>query len=66
MDEEELEIALQLALEEMDHTPPDAHEVEFRIKQLLDQMRALGMPLPDDLVELARDLDEKFAAEAGG
>lgn len=65
MEEKEFEISLQLALEQMESQPEDVHEAEFKVKQLLDEMRATGMPVPDDLKELVEYLDRKFAAEGG-
>lgn len=64
--EQELEAAIALLIEEMEGDQGDAHEIYLRLRQLLDQMRATGMPLPDDLVKLERDLSAEFAAEAKG
>ena len=44
--------------------PHDVHELYQQIRQKLAELRAYGMPLPDDLVEFERDLEEEFAAEA--
>lgn len=64
--EQELEAAIALLIEEMEGDQGDAHEIYLRLRQLLDQMRATGMPLPDDLVKLEHDLSAEFAAEAKG
>lgn len=61
--EQELEAAVALLIEEMEGDQGDAHEIYLRLRQLLDQMRATGMPLPDDLVRLERDLSAEFSAE---
>jgi len=62
--EQELEAAVALLIEEMEGDQGDAHEIYLRLRQLLDQMRATGMPLPDDLVKLEKDLSTEFSAEA--
>ena len=62
--EQELEAAVALLIEEMEGDQGDAHEIYLRLRQLLDQMRATGMPLPDDLVKLENDLSAEFSAEA--
>jgi len=62
--EQELEAAVALLIEEMEGDQGDAHEIYLRLRQLLDQMRATGMPLPDDLVKLEKDLSAEFSAEA--
>ena len=64
--EQELEAAVALLIEEMEGDQGDAHEIYLRLRQLLDQMRATGMPLPDDLVKLEKDLSTEFSAEAKG
>jgi hypothetical protein len=62
--EQELEAAIALLIEEMEGDQGDAHEIYLRLRQLLDQMRATGMPLPGDLVKLEQDLSAAFAQEA--
>ena len=62
MDEQDVEIALSLLLEDMEDQGTDSHEIFIRLDQLFNSMRALGMPLPADLVRL----HEELAAEFGG
>jgi hypothetical protein len=56
MDATELIAAINLLVEQMDHEADDLHEVHLKLREHLDQLRAMGMPLPDDLVELERRL----------
>ena len=56
MDATELIAAINLLVEQMDHKADDLHEVHLKLREHLDQLRATGMPLPDDLVELERNL----------
>ena len=60
MNEQELEVALSLLLEEMEDQGTDSHEIFIRLDQLFNSMRALGMPLPEDLVRLHEELAEGF------
>jgi hypothetical protein len=55
------EIALLLA--QGQGAPPDEHEIYLQIRQKLSELRAYGMPLPDDLVELEQRLEREFAAD---
>jgi hypothetical protein len=55
------EIALLLA--QVEHAPHDEHELYLRIRQKLNELKAYGMPLPDDLVELEQRLEREFAAD---
>lgn len=64
MDRQELEAALSLLLDQMEGEWGDRHEVFLRIGQTLDQMRAMGMPLPDDLVRMEEELAAEFASDA--
>ncbi len=64
MDEQELEVALSLLLEDMEDQGTDSHEIFVRLDQLFNSMRALGMPLPEDLVRLHEELAEEFGGPA--
>ncbi len=46
MDRDEIEAAVSLLLDDMEGEWGDRHEIYLRIRQTLDQMRAMGMPLP--------------------
>ena len=56
MDATELIAAINLLVEQMDHEADDLHEVHLKLREHLGQLRATGMPLPEDLVELERSL----------
>ena len=60
MDEQEIEVALSLLLEDMEDQGTDSHEIFLRLDQLFNSMRAVGMPLPEDLVRLHDELAEEF------
>jgi hypothetical protein len=55
------EIALLLA--QVQDAPLDEHELYLQIMQKLNELKAYGMPLPDDLVELEHRLEREFAAD---
>jgi hypothetical protein len=40
----------------MEGEPDDLHEVHLRLLEILSEIKATGMPLPDDLVELEKRL----------
>jgi hypothetical protein len=54
---EDKEAQLELLLGKMLNEPRPAC-----IRQTLNELKAYGMPLPDDLVEFERDLEAEFAA----
>ena len=59
-DKQEIEAAVLELLEEMEGELGDAHEIYMKLRQTLDGMRAMGMPLPDDLVRMEKDLSAEF------
>jgi hypothetical protein len=64
MNRAQLEAALSLFMEEIEEKSDDSHEIYMRLVSLLNQMRALGMSIPDDLAEMEANLAEEFAEEA--
>jgi hypothetical protein len=60
---EDLKAELALLLNQMENQPEDRHELYLQIRDKLNEMRAFGMPLPDDLVRLERELEAQFRAE---
>jgi hypothetical protein len=60
---EQLKMEISSLLTEMQNQPQDRHEIYLALREKLGQMKATGMPLPDDLVRLERDLEEEFSSE---
>jgi predicted nucleic acid-binding Zn-ribbon protein len=61
---EELKAQIALLMEEMINQPQDEHEIQEQLREKLSELRAMGMPLPADLVQLEKRLDDDFY-EAG-
>lgn len=61
----ELAAAASLLIDEMEGELGDRHEIWLRLQTILQQIRATGMPVPDDLLRMERALDEEFNLEAG-
>jgi len=59
-----LKVQIALLLASDDDRPSDLHTTYQEVMREINEMRAFGMPLPEDLVELERALEEKFAADA--
>jgi hypothetical protein len=57
---EELKAQIGLLLGDMNEQPEDLHELYLQIHQELNQLRATGMALPADLVELEQRLLAEF------
>ena len=58
-----LKTEISMLLTQMQNQPEDVHELHEMILEKLNEMRGLGLPLPEDLVELekkiSRDIDPK-------
>lgn len=67
---EEFRTGIAMLLDEIAANPKDAHELQEQVREKLSEMRALGLPLPEDLVELEarleQDLDEPEAVAGDG
>ncbi|NNU80678.1 hypothetical protein HMH01_09545 [Halovulum dunhuangense] len=57
---ETLKASIYALLEEIAATPKDAHVAQERLREKLSEMRALGQPLPEDLVELEDWLETRL------
>jgi hypothetical protein len=44
--------------------PHDRRELEIVLREKLSELKAFGMPLPEDFVELDAALDQQLSAEA--
>ncbi|HEX3217210.1 MAG TPA: hypothetical protein VHR67_10135 [Aestuariivirgaceae bacterium] len=62
---EELKAQIAVLLGGLEDQPEDKHELYELIREKLAQMRAMGMPLPNDLVELETELEKEFQSGTG-
>ncbi|BCG91893.1 hypothetical protein [Mesorhizobium sp. 131-2-1] len=60
---ESLKAQISMLLEEMVNQPEDQHEIQEQLREKLQELRAMGLPLPADLVALEKRLDDDFYAE---
>jgi hypothetical protein len=60
---DDLKAELALLINQMETQPEDPHELYLQIREKLNEMRAFGMPLPEDLVAFERDLERRFAQQ---
>ena len=63
MDVQDLKAELSILLDEMEGEQGDRHEIYLRVRQLISNLEAMGMPAPEDLVRLERALEAEFAAD---
>ncbi|MFN3869499.1 MAG: hypothetical protein ACK4MF_10580 [Hyphomicrobiaceae bacterium] len=63
MDIEDIKAELGILMTRMQNEPQDRHELYLMVMEKLNQMRAYGMPLPEDLVQLEAALEAEFAQD---
>lgn len=59
---EDFRVALALLLDEIAKEPDNKHELQETLREKLTEMQAMGLPLPDDLVELEDYLEGDLEA----
>lgn len=60
---EKLKMDISRLLTEMQNEPEDRHEIYMQLHEKLNEMKAFGMPLPEDLVKLEAALEAEFARD---
>jgi len=60
---EDIQAEVGLLLTRMQNEPADRHELYLQIMQKLSELKAYGMPLPADLVQLEKSLEAEFEAD---
>ncbi len=63
---DDLLMRINMMFTEMENRPEDAHELLEQIHMELNQFKATGQPLPEDLVKLEQRLEAEFSAVAKG
>ena len=61
---ENLRAQIDMLLEDAQDRPDSLYAIYQKVMQEINELRALGMPLPEDLVDLENALEEKFAGDA--
>lgn len=59
---EAIKAEIRALLEDSIEEPEDSHELHQQLIERLNEIKATGMPLPDDLVELEKRLTASFDA----
>ena len=60
---DDIQAELGLLFTRMQNEPEDRHELYLQIMQKLNELKAYGMPLPDDLVQFEKRLEAEFEAD---
>jgi hypothetical protein len=60
---DDVKAELGILLTRMQNEPTDKHELYLQLTEKLNELKAFGMPLPQDLVALEKALEAEFTAE---
>ena len=64
---EDLQAEISLLLTQMENQPEDPHELHELMREKISEMRAFGMPVPEELLKFEKDLGASFlAADSDG
>ncbi|MGD9783129.1 MAG: hypothetical protein AB7E80_15460 [Hyphomicrobiaceae bacterium] len=63
MDMDDIKAELGILMTRMQNEPEDRHELYLMVMEKLNEMRAFGMPLPEDLLKLEAALEAEFASD---
>ncbi len=66
MDLDELQAEISLLLSQMEAQPEDCRELYIRLQEKLGELKAMGLPIPEDLKRLERQLEAEFLAASQG
>ena len=55
---------ISLLLTEMENQPEDRHELWMQLVEKIAEIRAMGMPVPEDLLKMEKDLEREFSSES--
>lgn len=59
---EDLRVQIAMIMDQIADNPGDRHQMQEGLREKLAEMRAMGLPLPEDLVALERYLEEDLEA----
>ena len=57
---DDMEAEIGILLGRLNDDSEDREEIYERLREMLNEMRAYGMPVPDDLVALEKELEEEL------
>jgi hypothetical protein len=61
---EQFRVQIAMLMDEIAKAPEDRHELQESLREKLAEMQAMGLPLPDDLVDLEEFLEEDLETAA--
>ncbi|PLX33912.1 MAG: hypothetical protein C0605_15250 [Hyphomicrobiales bacterium] len=63
---DELKAEISLLLTQMENQPEDRRELWLQLVEKMSEMRAFGMPVPEDFKRMEAELEKEFAVDSDG
>lgn len=60
---EQLKAGIALILEEIEKRPEDRHVLQEQLREMIAELRGLGMPVPEDILRLEQELSDDDSDE---
>ncbi len=60
---DDIQAELGLLINRLENQPEDRHEIYLLIHEKLNEIRAMGLPVPSDLAALEKALSDEFIIE---
>jgi hypothetical protein len=61
---EAIQAEIGILLTRMQSEPEDRHEIHLQLIEKLNELKAFGLPIPEDLMQLEASLAAEFGSEA--
>jgi hypothetical protein len=61
---ETLKAEILMLWNDMESQTKDRREVAFQIQEKIGELRAMGMPVPDDLLEVEKTIEQEYGGTA--
>ncbi len=61
---EDLQAEISLLLTQMENQPQDSRELHELIREKINEMRAFGLPVPQNFLDFEKKLEADFARDA--
>ncbi|HHI69531.1 MAG TPA: hypothetical protein ENJ91_00905 [Rhodobacteraceae bacterium] len=56
---EDLKMAITMLMDEIAARPEDTHVLQEQLREKISELKALGLPVPDDILALEKALEEQ-------
>ncbi|PIE16448.1 MAG: hypothetical protein CSA68_02540 [Rhodobacterales bacterium] len=61
---EQLKVAITMMMDEIAEKPEDAHVLQEQLREKISELKTMGLPVPDDILEFEVALEEEFGAKS--